>query len=510
MKNLFLKVYCGLLLYGNCLYAQHTSVFSQEKAARIDSFLTVMHQYDMFNGSMLVAEHGKIVYERSTGYIDLEHKIPNTDTSHFNLASVSKPFTAIAVLQLIQKRKLNLSDPLTKYFADFPYPAVTIRHLLTHTGGLPVLEDFTRQYINEHPDEIITSEKAYAILVALKQPLKYQPGNKWAYSNLGYIILAMLVEKISNMPFATYMKKNVFLPAGMKTTYIRGYASPNTPRYIIPTMYETAYKNVDSLDHTIIYTHYNLGGNVGPSNVVSTLRDLLNFDNALSAGKLLNASLLKEAFTPVILNNGDTFHMGKGPRSYGFGWNVMQQASKDTVVFHDGHIIGLTTMLYKNLSKDLSIIFYNNNGDFSPFQYVGTVSRILNDEPLNKTSLAKSLARIYGEALVNKGIDYATVKFNELKSDTINYYIDELELNSLGYDLGKANFAGHNELALEVFKINTLLYPKSANTYDSYAEVLAKIGKKEEAISMYKKSLLLNPRNTDGQRALQKLSAQDN
>jgi len=197
-------------LFGFCCLAQPAA------NEQIDSFLQVMEQNHLFNGSILVAKEGKVVYHRSYGYWDGVRKIPNSDTTCFNLASLSKPFTALAVLQLVQKGKIRLEDTFVSYFPDFPYPGITIRHLLSHTSGLPQLEVFERQYIDQHPDELITGKDAYSHLSALKLPLLFTPGDRWAYSNLGYAFLALLVERVSRMPFEEYMRKYIFLPAGMR------------------------------------------------------------------------------------------------------------------------------------------------------------------------------------------------------------------------------------------------------------------------------------------------------
>ena len=484
------------------------SCFAQTTAERIDSFLAVMEQNQLFNGSVLVAKEGRVIYKRSYGYADRARKELNSDTAHFNLASLSKPFTALAILQLAQKGKIKLEDPFAKYLPGFPYPEITVHHLLTHTSGLPQLEIYERPYIEQHPDVLITSEDAYAHLVALKQPLGFPPGDKWAYSNIGYTCLALLVERVSRMPFGEYMRKYIFIPAGMGNTIVRSPKAPNTPRYTIPAMYTTEYMNVDSVDHTKFYTYYNLGGIAGAGNVVSTLEDLLRFDNALYAGILISPTLMDEAFKPVTLNDGKVYHLRGGNRSYGLGWNVIDDPGNDRVVFHDGHIVGIKTLMYRNLSKKITIIYYDNMDSPIPLDIVGTISRILGNRELRKISLAKSLTRIYGEALVKGGIDYAMTKFNQLKDDTAHYYVDESEMNALGYDLlYKADFAGHYDLSLEVFKINSLLY-HSANSYDSYAEALMRSGKKEQAISMYKKSLLLKPDNAAGAGMLRQLLEQ--
>ncbi|WP_080057990.1 serine hydrolase domain-containing protein [Spirosoma aerolatum] len=479
---------------------------TQSKTARIDSFLTVLADHHLFNGSILVAEQGKIIYQKSVGYADFNRHLKNTDTTHFNLASLSKPFTAIAVLQLVKKRKLNLDDALTTHFPDFPYPTITIRHLLTHTSGLPSLERQEDDYINHHPDELISSKTVYAHLIEQKKALVNQPGNDWRYNNMNYLLLAMLVEKIARMPFADYMQKSVFIPAGMTSTYVRSGNMPNTTRYTRPTFYFTSIHNVDSLDHNQFYTYYQLGGLAGPSNVVSTIQDLWRFDRALAAGKLISPALMKAAFSPVTLNNGKVYRAGSSTRSYGFGWTVYHSKTEpvNNFVFHDGHIVGLTTFLHRNLTNDQTIICYDNT-DNNPIQIMISVSNLLNGLSPLKIESRQSLVRVYGEALVAKGPDHATSRFNELKDDTVHYYINELEMNRLGFDLMKSSLPNHQALTLEAFKLNTILYPKSGNTYDSYAIALEQAGRSEDAVAMYRKSIALWPDNEDGKKAIKRL-----
>ena len=473
---------------------------------RIDSFLNVMAGHGLFNGTIVAAVHGKIVYEKSTGLADSATGALNSDSTPFNLASLSKPFTSLAVLQLVQKGKLHLGDHFIEYFPDFPYPDITIRQLLSHTSGLPQVEMFEHDYISKHPDEMISGEEAYAHMVALNQPLQFKPGGKMAYSNMGYACLALLVAKVAKMPFGEYVRKNIFLPANMRHTYLRSAGLANTTRYTIPTMYMTEHRNVDSLDHHVYYSYYNLGAMAGPGSIISTPRDLLQFDQALSSGKLLSASWLDSAYSPAVFSDGKAFHM-RGNGSYGFGWNVIRDPGKDTVVYHDGHIPGIVTMLYRNLTRGLTIVYYDNMDSPLPLDIVGAVSRILTGTPLRTYRTGQSLARVYGEALVTKGIDYATTTFNVCKDDTVNYYLDEMEMNKLGYDLlGADEVANHKELSLEVFKLNTLIF-HNANSYDSYADALREDGKEEDAIVMYQKSLAMNPNNPRGTENLKNLLA---
>lgn len=477
---------------------------AQDIKQRLDSFLTIAADNDYFNGCVMVSEKGKAIYTFAAGYADEEKKIPNSTNTCFNLASVSKPFTAIAVLQLVQRRKCKLSDPVMKFFPDFPYPAITVRHLLSHTGGLPQMERFMDSVIKVNKNKIFTNEELYQHLLAQKGKMKFPAGEKWDYSNMGYLILALLVEKLSGQSFEAYMEQKIFRPAGMTASFIRSAGAPEQDcaiRYIIPNLYDSIYRSVPSLYNTNIYTYKHYGDTKGPSNMFSTLEDLMRFDIALYAGKLLDTALLREAQTPVTLNNGKQ-HM------YGFGWNIVYNQFGDTLVYHDGHIVGIVAMMMKSKTKDRTIFFYDNHSSEAFFQKINSIYHMLDGRGAKPFRLTKSVVKAYGRALINRGPDYAATVFNNLKSDTANYYMDELEMNTLGYNLMyNAEFSEHYQLACEVLKLNTMLFPKSANAYDSYACALGLMGKKEEAILMYQKSLWMNPNNEEGKKALAKLTA---
>lgn len=495
MKRIHILLSLHLVLIFNPLKAQ-------EIKHRLDSFLTVAANNDYFNGCVMVSEKGKIIYSYAAGYADEERKIPNSTTSCFNLASVTKPLTAVAVLQQVQRGKCKLADPVMKYLPDFPYPAITIRHLLSHTGGLPQLERFMDSIIGKNKGRVFTNTDVYGYLLALKGQTKFPAGDKWDYSNMGYITLALMVEKLSGLSFGEYMKKNVFLPAGMKSSFVGNKEAENcVVRYIVPNMYDTAYVSIPSLNKVQLFEYESLRGTQGSGNIFSTLEDMLRFDNALSTGKLLDTALLSLAQTPAQMNDGKN-------RNYGFGWNIVYNQFGDTIVYHDGHVSGIVTMMMKCKRKDQTIFFYDNHSSEAFFQKINSIYHYLNGRGGKPFRLTKSLVKVYARALIEKGPDHAAVIFNNLKSDTANYYIDELEMNHLGYNLlYNAKFEGRYQLACEVLKLNTMLYPKSANTYDSYGLALRLANKKEEAIMMYQKSLLMNPNNEQGKKALAKLMA---
>lgn len=251
---------------------------------------------------------------------------------------------------------------------------------------------------------------------------------------------------------------------------------------------------------------YNASGFVGQGNIMITTGDLLKFDEALYSGKILKPSTLEEAFTPSKLNNGENTNAetGTGKASYGLGWFIFEDTTMGKIVWHSGGVPGGLSIFLRNISKKQTVIAFDNGFNKDLYKKGVKAMNILNKKPISNNK--SSLAREYSIALVNKGTDYAFCKLLELKADTSHYFIKEDNLNELGLQLlYAATFEKHIDLALEVLKLNILLFPNGFNTYNSYGEALAFIGKKQEAISMYKKSLTLNPENKGGEKALEGL-----
>lgn len=483
---------------------------------KLDSLFTQIAKNGDFNGGILVADKGKIVYQKGFGYADFANKISNTIDSRFNLASISKTFTSVAVLQLKEKKKLKLEDAFVKYFPEFPFPSITIKHLLSHTSGLPDLELY-ESVVNVKSDSIIRNQAIIPILKNWKKGVYCQPGEKWQYCNTNFALLGLLVEKVSKMPFGAYLKKNIFEPANMQQTYLRMDKTDNDPKKIVNhrmvTWFDDTFKNVDSIKFGgIKYCTYNCGGTYGDSNIMTTTADMLNYDQALYNGELLSQGSLAEAFTPTQLNNGKVHYdpFGSemtqlGKSSYGLGWEIYEDAELGSAVSHGGHLFGLSTFLYRNLSKNQTVIIYENLEieGHSFYDKIRAALDILNGKTPKRIFYKKSLARKYGATLLQSGIDRAVTTFNELKTDSTNYYVSENEMNWLGYDF--LFNAKQKQYSLETFKINTLLFPNSFNVYDSYAEALNANGKREEAIIMYQKSIAMNPDNKGGKEMLNRI-----
>lgn len=472
---------------------------AQDKAKTLAQYFTALAANNRFNGNILVAENGKIVYEHSFGYADLSTKKPNTASSTFPIASITKTITATAILQLKEQGKLQITDPVTKFLPDFPYPNVTIRHLLSHTSGVPDYGQLFFKIIDQHPDTVFTNKDIIPAAIAGKLPLNFQPGDEFSYNNVNFNILAMIVEKLSGQSFETYIARHIFEPAGMRSITSSEFFSREDKHlsklYRYRYTWSPALEKADTAAEFRRLYNFNFKGH---GDMITTARDLLKYDEALYNGKLLNEATLKEAFTPVKLSNGKD-----NAQRYGLGWGTRYDSAFGESVLHTGGIPGLRAILLRDISTHQTIIVFDNTANDTYSMAYQALKMLNGTVPLKP---AKNGTREYAITLVKDGRTAGNKLLTSIERDTANYVLTEEDLNVLGYDFMNASM---DTAAYEVFKANVSIYPGSWNVYDSYGELLAKMGKKEEAISMYKKSIDLNGDNDNGRKILAKLIEQE-
>lgn len=481
--------------------------FAQDKFQKLDSLVSIRHADYELSGNILVAEKGNVVYERSIGMANTATNTPVTASAAFQLASVSKIFTSVAILQLEEKGKLSLNDPVKKYIPELNNGAITISQLLSHTSGLADLQILEKPFAQDTSKIFSIADIPSAINNDMKA-FRSAPGEKWSYSNSGYNLLALVLEKITKTRFPDYIKKNIFKPAGMYNTYVNtllikvndpnratGYDYLNFAPWIL--------QRADSLKQNHIELMH-LDGLLGSSSIVSTVSDLLSFDRALYSGKILKPASLAKALTPTRLNSGELAVMGwKNTTSYyGLGWMILRDSTYGKIVFHTGGMPGAVTAFIRNVSKDQTVIVLNNITHRSTHNSAMSLMYLLNGgiAQTDKKSLANEFARM----LIKHNVDAAIVRLNSIKADTAHYHLDEHELNMAGLGMFFNNYKAQ---AIEVLRLNTILFPGSANVYDSYAMALAESGDKQNAILMYKKALELNPKSQSAANALKKLNA---
>ncbi len=314
---------------------------------RIDAFMLDLQKTRRFNGNVLVAKHGKIIYEKALGWSDYLHRKKLNINSQFELASVTKTMTSTAVLQLVQKGKLKLDQDVREFFPDFPYAGVTIRLLLTHRSGMMNYVYFTDiLYKKEHRNESKgLSNLDEMALIAKYKPAEYRLPNKgFRYNNSNFMVLGSIIEKATGMPYAEYMENNIFKPAGMQNTHVYSKAAYDK----IPV--DVVGHDRGSWRYSVVQNF--LDGPVGDKGIYSTVEDLYLYDRAMRSGTLLSQAYMDSAYTP-------RNPMEHGHFSYGYGWRIFQDGNKK-VIYHTGWWHGFRHIFLRDIKDDITIVLLTN------------------------------------------------------------------------------------------------------------------------------------------------------
>ena len=315
-----------------------------------------------FNGVWLYAENGRIVSKGAYGWRDAENQLPMQEDTIFEMASVTKMFTATAVMLLVREGKLRIDDEYAKYFPDYPYPGVTIRHLLTHTSGMP--DDFeTDTWVCpawEKERRIPPCGEIIRFIRESEEEASHAPGETFRYTDIGYCLLANLVEELSGVAFEDFLKKNVLAPSGMKDSAIYhtrrdGRPSDRFARNMV--LEEDGYIPSDVSEDTASYVVGSDGLN-GCDYLYTTVFDMLAWDRALREEKVLTRAEQMMMFTPVKLNSGEEYVDEDGDR-YGFGWGIVNDEQHGLIVSHSGGMPGLQTWFEHFVDEDRALVILN-------------------------------------------------------------------------------------------------------------------------------------------------------
>lgn len=319
------------------------AIGADKKAQMLDTFFKARFNTGNFSGSVLIAQRGVILYQQTFGVRTRRKNDSLTDTSSFQLASVSKQFTAAAIMLLHQQGKLNYSDTLQKFFPGFPYRGITVRQLLTHRSGLSNYIYFMDEYYKERDSfpKTISNSDVVAFMLKHRPPPYHTPDTKFDYNNTNYCLLAAIVEEISGKTFPDFMRESFFKPLQMNHTWIAGDTTAHADP---PKAYYGAWKEWEP--------NY-LDGATGDKGVYTTAADLYKWDQALYRNFPLEQNTLAEAFTPASPER-------KGPKNYGYGWRTLQWPDGRKSVFHNGWWHGYTTTFYRGLDDHTTIIILCN------------------------------------------------------------------------------------------------------------------------------------------------------
>ena len=322
------------------LFVSALPLFAQQ--AELDAIAAKAFPADRPGAAVLVMKGGQPLLRKGYGLADVEQGTKIAPESVFRIGSLTKQFTAVAILQLVESGKLALTDPITKFIPDYPTQgkSITIEHLLTHTSGIQSYTDkpsfLTSMRADLTPAELIASFR--------NDPMKFDPGEQWAYNNSGYILLGHLIEQLSGMPYAEYLKKNVYPRAGLTSTYY-GDVATIVPRRV------PGYANSGGTLINAAYLSMSLPYAAG--SLLSTVDDLAKWNSALAAGKVVDRKLLDKAWTPFHLTGGES-------SGYGYGWGV-RQLSGERSIQHSGGINGYSSFAMWMPERDVYVAVLANH-----------------------------------------------------------------------------------------------------------------------------------------------------
>ena len=466
------------------IFVSQYVALAQDHVAKIQELLTVAHKYRQFNGTVLVAENGKVVYKGAFGAANMEWNLPNTPDTRFRLGSITKQFTATVIMQLVEQGKIKLDAKLSDYLPDYRKDTgskVTIHHLLTHTSGIP---SYTSQpgffeNVSRNPYKVDEFVKKYA-----SGDLEFEPGSKYTYNNSGYFLLGAIIEHVTGKPYEQVLKENIFDPLGMKNTGYDHYGTiiPKRAAGYIKTA--DSYANAPYLDMSIPYA---------AGSLYSTVEDLYLWDQALYTDKLLTEQSKALMYKPFL-------------NDYAYGWVVTNASFKQNdqpvpVITHNGGINGFSTNIVRfPREKNLIVLLDNSNSEYID-RLSESIAKIIYNQPYEPPKI--SIVPVLDKTITEKGIEAGIAQYRDLKAkQAATYDFTEPELNRIGYQLLRN---GKPKEAIEIFKLNVEAYPQGSNAYDSLAEAYLTINERELAIQNYKKSLELNPNNTNAAAILKRL-----
>jgi len=477
-----------IILVGQFSLMGNSKVKVNELVKETEEFLEELNNYEELSLAVIIAKDGLPVLKKAYGLANRSFNIPNKIDTKFNLASMNKMFTAVAIMQLVQKGKLNLNDKIGDHIPDFPNAEVkfnvTVYQLLTHTGGMGNI--FGSLYGKIPINKYQKIEDYFPLFV--KDSLRFTPGSKYEYSNAGYIVLGHLIERITGQDYHSYVKENIFIPVDMKNTdcYDVQYPIPNLAIGYTKSRSESGGYKYKTIEYMKMTKGCPAGGGY------STVGDLIRFGEALFGNKLLNkkyTDLTTTGKVPV----DDIWQGGK----YCFGF-LEQIINGHRIIGHSGNFAGIRSTLKVYVDEGISIAILSN---FDRDQGAEELEYFIREKINGETDFTQrylQTKRIVREIEI-KGYSYGIKEYNRIKNDMQLY---ESIINSRGYVL-----LGHIKYkkAIDLFKFNIFAFPNSSYAYDSLAEAYLKMGDKDNAIKYYKKALEINPEFESSLKALKEL-----
>ncbi len=467
---------CLIILLFCCSPAQKKSVIDDQQIVKIDSLLNKLNVEKQFNGAFFIADEKNTLFQKAYGFADLIEERPLTIQTPFDIASVSKTMTATLVMKLIEDQQLKLDDKLVDFFPNMPYENITIDHLLTHTSGIPFYYD---KLIAKHwgVGRPLNTDTIFALYQKHQPELEFAPGEKFNYSNAGYMLLAGIVEKATNKSYDDLLAEYIFIPAKMKNarrdiflaenTYAKGHqVSIEKGEYVPLEQHE---------DYATFLDAY-FKDSKGPGGICANLEDLWKFSFAISNNLILNEASKKAMFTPGKLSDGSRTNYGKG-------W---QLSSIDGVryVHHRGGSEGGNCFFY--IAPDEGYTYFLVSNAKTPYlsEINQQIRNIITGQPIK--SIQKSGFEKLSFLLSSAPESELADAINDMQKQADDYYFALHEFNQLAWKYWQRE---DYDNGMRIIKLATQAMPDNAGVFEVLAEAYMELGQNELAIENYQKTI---------------------
>ena len=463
-----------------------------DAATRIDALMQRAADYGQFNGVALVADGGRIVYQRAFGEANMEWHVPNTMDARFEIASMTKAMTAVVIMQLVEEGKVRLDGVVSDYLPYYPQSEgklITVDQLLAHTSGLQ--QDIAFPDDASHPpavvsvinDDLIGLDSLVKLIA--QRPLRFPPGTSYGYSSDAYAVLGAIIEHVTGRSYWDVLRERVLRPAGMTQTGVS---------VLRPLVDRRAYGYAQTFDGYENAPHI---GVTPAGGLYSTAADLRRFDRALKGDALVREESKRRLFAVRSVITA-------------YGWKTAAEQRPDgttrTVLRTTGGLPGFSALLVRIPERDRTIILLSNTRDLEwrLDEFAVAIGRILDREPyaMPRRAVAEALAVALRRGATDSVL---RARFEAMRRDTTGYAVSESAMNRLGYHL--LNVRRSPATAVTVLALNAEAFPKSANVYDSLGEAYLVLGDTARAIANYRRSLALDPGNSNAAAVLTRLGA---
>lgn len=460
-----------------------TALLAQTKKSRVSGIMQAYHKYNMFDGAVLVAENGKIVYKGAFGPANREWNIPNRTDTRFMIGSVSKPLTATLAMLQVQKGLLSLHKTIADYLPEFknkPAAGVTIKQLLSHTSGIPnydIINDFFPRISRQN-----FSREDY-IKVYMDSALLFEPGSRYFYSSWGYFTLGYILERVTGKTYAQLMKEDIFSKLQMNNSgsYHHLQVVPNRA-----TGYDYSFGGFTSADFR------DQSNTMGTGDLYSTVEDLFKFHLALTNHTLLNKELTEEMLSP-----------GMRPARYGYGWfnQNFKYTATDSVAanFHLGMTEGFISFMLRIPSTNSFTVILCNSSPTDFFGITKNLVKVLYNKPVDlKQPVHKKMETFIAQLGAIKAVE----EYKKMKADSVHYYIDWISMDFIAEQL--LNLKRYED-AKTIAENNSAEFPDKDLVMFTMGNIYLALNRKDDAIRFYKKALQLYPGYQEAKNRLKEL-----